>query len=239
MDYETELTAGNYGRVDFRGAVQFPIVEDKLSARLAVLSQNYQGHFKNRTNDKHLNGEDVDTIRGTLVWTPVENFEWTVIGSWLEERSDAPGGDDRSDLVPPAGAAHPELFRSPQLLPLIFNFTEPDDGDFTVGRDALDFYDTDQNSITSIINWDIGDFTLTSVTGWVETDDFVAADFDQTELPFFPTFRDQVHDQFSQEIRLQSDFSSKDGFLGNLEVVLGSVLFRAGARDRAIVSDAG
>jgi iron complex outermembrane receptor protein len=226
LDYETELTVGDYGRVDFRGAVQFPIVEDKLSARLAVLSQNYEGHFKNRTNGKHLNGEDVDTIRGTLVWTPVDNFEWTVIGSWLEERSDAPGGDDRSDLVPPAGAAHPELFRSPQLLPLIFGgFTEPDDGDYTVGRDALDFYDTDQNSITSIINWDVGDFTLTSVTGWVETDDFVAADFDQTEFPFFPTFRDQVHDQFSQEIRLQSDFSSKDGFLGNLEVVLGLFYF--------------
>ncbi|MFP6814849.1 MAG: TonB-dependent receptor, partial [Pseudomonadales bacterium] len=38
-------------------------------------------------------------------------------------------------------------------------------------------------------------------------------------------FRDQVHDQFSQEIRLQSDFTGKDGFLGNLEVVLGLFYF--------------
>lgn len=239
LDYEAELTAGNYGRMDFRGAVQFPIIEDKLSARLAVLAQNYQGHFKNRTNDKHLNGEDVDSIRGTVVWTPTDTFEWTLIGSWLEERSDAPGGDDRSDLTVPEGAAHPELFRVPQLLPILFGPNtplpfppfnvgwtgEPDDGDFTVGRDALDFYNTDQNSVTSIINWEIGDFTLTSITGWVETDDFVAADFDQTELLFFPTFRDQVHEQFSQELRLQSDFSARSGFLGNLEVVLGLFYF--------------
>ncbi len=239
LDYEAEFTAGKYERLDFRGAVQFPIIEDKLSARIAMLAQNYEGHFKNRTNGKHLNGEDVDTVRGTLLWTPVENFEWTLIGTWLEERSDAPGGDDASDLVVPEGARRPELFRAPQLLPILFGPNtplpfppfnvgwtgEPDDGTFTVGRDALDFYNTDQNSITSIINWDIGNFTLTSVTGWVETDDFVAADFDQTELLFFPTFRDQVHEQFSQEVRLQSDFSGMDGFLGNLEVVLGLFYF--------------
>ena len=31
VDYEAELNTGNYGRLDFRGAVQFPVIEDKLS----------------------------------------------------------------------------------------------------------------------------------------------------------------------------------------------------------------
>lgn len=211
FDYKAEVTGGNEGRMDFRGAIQFPIIEDKLSARLSVLSQNYDGHFKNRVNGEDLNGENIDTVRGTLVWTPTDNFEATLIATWLEERSDAPGGDDDSDPN--------------QLLPLVFGFTEPNDGPFTVGRDALDFHDTDQNSVTGIINWDIGDFTLTSVTGWMETDDFIASDFDQTEVPFFPTFRDQVHDQFSQEVRLSSNFEGKDGFLGNLDFVLGLFYF--------------
>ena len=211
VDYQAELTGGNEGRLDFRGAIEFPIVEDKLAARVSVLMQNYDGHFKNRVNDEDLNGEDIDTVRGTLVWTPTDTFEATLIGTWLEERSDAPGGDDMSDPCPV------------QLLSCIF--TEPDDGAFTVGRDALDFHNTDQNSITGIINWDIGEFTLTSVTGWVETDDFIASDFDQTEIPFFPTFRDQVHDQFSQEVRLHSNFAGREGFLGNLELVVGAFYF--------------
>lgn len=217
VDYDAEVTAGNYDRLDFRGAVQFPIIKDKLSARVAGLFQNYDGHYKNRTNGGNLNGEDVDTIRGTLAWTPTENFDATLIYGWLKERSQAPGGDTDSD---------PD-----QLINIIFAGPpfywtgEPDDGPFTVGRDALDFYNTDQDSLTGIINWDLGRFTLTSITGWVETDDFVAADFDQTELPFFPTFRDQTHEQFSQELRLQSDFAGMDGFLGNLDLVLGLFYF--------------
>lgn len=44
-------------------------------------------------------------------------------------------------------------------------------------------------------------------------------------MPFFPTFRDQIHDQFSQELRLQSDFSGRQGFLGDLDLVVGLFYF--------------
>ena len=152
-----EVTAGNHGRFDVRGAVQFPIVQDRLSMRVSTLFQNYDGHFTNRVNGEDLNGEDIKTVRATLVWNPTDSIEATLIGSWLKERSDAPGGDERSDPT--------------QLLPLVFGFTEPDDGAFTVGRDALAFHDTDQDSLTAIVDWDLGEFTLTSVTGWMSTDD--------------------------------------------------------------------
>lgn len=217
LDYKAELTAGNYGREDLRAAVQFPIIEDKLSMRVSGMLQNYDGHFKNRVNGDRLNGEDVDTVRATLRWTPTDTFEATLIGGWLKERSDAPGGDDASDPN--------------QLLSIIFQGPpffwtgEPDDGVFRVGRDALDFHNTDQKSLTAIVDWDLGEYTLTSITGYVETDDFIASDFDQTEIPFFPTFRDQVHDQFSQEVRLQSNYAGRDGFLGNLEWVVGLFYF--------------
>lgn len=206
-----EVTGGNHGRMDVRAALQFPIVQDKLAMRVSTLFQNYDGHFENRVNGDDLNGEDIKTVRATLVWTPTDNLEATLIGSWLKERSDAPGGDERSDPN--------------QLLRAVFGFSEPDDGAYTVGRDALAFHDTDQDTLTGIIDWNIGDFTLTSITGWLSTDDWIASDFDQTEVPFFPTFRDQVHDQFSQEVRLQSDFVGKEGFLGNLDLVLGLYYF--------------
>ncbi|MEQ8858958.1 MAG: TonB-dependent receptor [Pseudomonadales bacterium] len=216
FDYKAELTGGNYDRMDFRGAVQFPIITDQLSARISYLGQNYDGHYKNRLGGR-LNGEDVDALRGTLVWTPTETVEATLIYHWLKERSQAPGGDDRSDPNQLINI----FFAGP---PFFWN-GEPDDGDFTVGRDALDFYDSDQDGVTAIVNWDVGNFTLTSITGWMATDDLVAADFDQTELPFFPTFRDQEHDQFSQELRLTSDFSGMSGFLSDLDMVLGLFYF--------------
>jgi iron complex outermembrane recepter protein len=207
VDYKGEVTVGNYGRQDARAAVQFPLITDKLAMRISGLAQNYDGHFENRVNGDNLNGENLDTIRTTLVYTPTENLEATLIYNWLKERSSAPGGDNRPDPG--------------QLL----QFKEPDNNAFRVGRDALDFVDTDQDSTTVLIDWRIGEFTLHSVTGWIGTNDWIASDFDQTEVPFFPTFRDQVHDQFSQEIRLQSDFSGRQGFLGNLDFVVGLFYF--------------
>lgn len=207
VDYRGELTVGNYGRQDVRAAVQFPLITDQLSMRISAMAQNYDGHFENRVNGENLNGEDLDTFRTTLVWTPTENLEATLIYNWLRERSSAPGGDNRPDPG--------------QLL----QFTEPDNDPFRVGRDALDFHNTDQGNTTLLVDWRLGEFTLHSVTGWISTDDWIASDFDQTEVPFFPTFRDQVHDQFSQEIRLQSDFSGRSGFLGNLDFVVGLFYF--------------
>ncbi len=207
LDWQGEVAVGNHGREDYRAGLQFPIVEDKLSARISLLAQNYDGHFKNRVNGKDLNGENLDTMRTTLVFTPTETFDATLIYTWLDENSTAPGADNDPDPG--------------QLL----QFREPDNNPFRVGRDALDFADTDQKNLTLIMNWDVGAFVLTSVTGSISTDDFIASDFDQTEIPFFPTFREQEHEQFSQELRLASDFDDLGGFWADLNLVLGLFYF--------------
>lgn len=207
FDYKTELTAGNYGRLDFRGAVQAPIVEDVLSARVSVLLQNYDGHFTNIVTEDDLHGEDMDSLRGTLVFTPTEDITATLIGQWLRARNDPPGGTNDPDPG--------------QLLQV----GAPSSNPFRVGRDAPEFHNTDQWGLTGIVDWDFGLFSLTSVTGYVSTDDFISSDFDQTQIPVFTTFREQEHSQFSQELRLHSNFLDQDDWLRNLDLVLGLYYF--------------
>ncbi len=210
FDYKAEITAGNYGRADFRGAIQAPIVADRLSGRLSVLMQNYDGHNENRVDGKDLDGQNTDAVRGTLVWTPTDTVTATVITHWVEARNEAPGGVGDSDPN--------------QLLGLFF--TEPDDGTHTVGRDTPTFHDTDQWSATAIVDWDVSySWTLTSITGYQSTDDWVANDFDNSEVAMFSTFRDQVHDQFSQELRLHSNFAGSDDWRRNLDLVFGLYYF--------------
>lgn len=212
--WNTEATAGRFGRFDFRGAVEFPIIEDKLAARVSVLSQNYGGHFRNRVNGERLNGEEIQSVRATFVWTPTDNFDATLIGFYLRERSDAPGGDNAPDCLPGEPAF-------PQILCFLGYTGEPDDDPYLIGRDAPEDHDTDQLMLVGEMNWDIGNFVVTSITGYVDTDGLINSDFDQTEIFFFPTFRDQVHYQVSQEVRLASDFAGMDGFLGQLDTVIG------------------
>jgi len=219
--WNVEGTAGRFDRYDFRGAVEFPIVKDKLAMRVSAMSQNFGGTYRNRVDGKRLNGEEVLSLRGTVVWTPTDNFDFTLIGFWLRERSDAPGGDNVPDCTPGDPAF-------PQILCFLTNPTtglpytgEPDDSPWIVGRDAPEDHDTDQWMIVAEANYDAGPVILTSLFGYVDTDGLINSDFDQTEILFFPTFRDQTHYQLSEEFRIATDFGDMDGFISQLDVVVG------------------
>lgn len=88
----------------------------------------------------------------------------------------------------------------------------------TNGFDGLgtrDFNDTDANNLALTLNYAIGDFTLTSITGYseYEFDKFLDSDFTSTNL-LGSTFAEDFN-QWSEELRLVSPSGEK------LEYVLG------------------
>lgn len=204
---QAEVTVGNYGRMDARAAVDMPIIRDVLAARLVLNKETYDGFFTNRLNGKKIGGQDRLTLRGTVVFTPTDNLDINLKAFLVRDRSSAPGGDSAPD-------------RS-KLLWQVFGFEEPNDGAFTIGRDFPTNHDTDQLGFISNIGLDLGAVQVKSITGYIETDDFNDSDYDQSEVFFFPTFRVQSHRQFSQELRLQSDFSDRDDALSRLNLVFG------------------
>lgn len=204
---EIEATAGNYGRLDGRVAINLPLVKDVLSARLVASQESLGGYFFNRYNGERVGGQDRFSLRGTLLFTPSEDLTVNLKGWWLHDRSSAPGGDAAPD--------------NSKLLYLVFGFSEPNDGAFTIGRDFPASHDTDQYGVIGTVNAKLGQMNLTSTTGYIKTNDFNDSDFDQSEKFFFPTFRVQAHRQFSQELRLATDFSDADGALARLNLVLG------------------
>lgn len=215
-----DINAGNYGREEYRVAVDSPQVGD-WAFRLSYLYKQYDGHFRNRFDgtprgafgapreftlpvDKKLGGEDVSSGRLQSLWTPSENVDLRLIYNWTRDNSDPTPGDTASD-----DGSDP---RFPAQLACILQqgCPEPDDGPFRLGRDYYSKSDIDQDAFTGILNWDFGGVALTAIAGHIETDDVFLNDFDQTEFFFFPTSRDQTHQQSSLEVRLaNSDSSTK------------------------------
>lgn len=204
---QAEVTVGNYGRMDARAAVNMPIIRDVLAARVVLNKETYDGFFTNRLNGKKVGGQDRLTLRGTVVFTPTDNLDINLKAFLVRDRSSAPGGDSGPDRT--------------KLLWQIFRFEEPNDGAFTIGRDFPANHDTDQLGLISNIGLNLGELQVKSITGYIETDDYNDSDYDQSEVFFFPTFRVQSHRQFSQELRLQSDFSGRDDALSRLNLVFG------------------
>ncbi len=70
-----------------------------------------------------------------------------------------------------------------------------------------------QHGVTLELNWDIGEFTLTSVSGYRKSDEILNEDNLGAAVPIFNPVRPQSLDQFSTELRAASDFDDIFNFV--------------------------
>lgn len=209
---KADVTLGNFGREEYRLAIDSPQVGD-WAFRLSYLHKLYDGHFRNRFDgtprgafgaplpftlpvDRELGAEDVSSGRLQALWTPSEAIDLRLIYNWVRDDSDPTPGDTDSD-----DGSDPR-FPIQVACAISFGCPEPDDGPYRLGRDYFSRSDISQDAFTGILNWDFGGVALTAIAGHIQTDDVFLNDFDQTEFFFFPTSRDQTHQQSSMELRL-------------------------------------
>ncbi len=76
-----EISGGNYGYFQFKGAVSGPITSN-LAIRLAVSETKRQGTITNITNGLKDNNQNNTGFRGQLLWKPASNLEVTLAGDW-------------------------------------------------------------------------------------------------------------------------------------------------------------
>ncbi|MFK7831327.1 MAG: TonB-dependent receptor [Congregibacter sp.] len=210
------LTAGNYGVFNVEGAVGGTLIDDTLTARVSVVSQNRSDWVDNGfTGEKDaLGGYDIGAARVQLQWTPTDDLTL-----WLmHQRQDS--------------ESTTSLFRANVLSQgsnkLNSNFDRDtvffDGGDNNQGG-------MESNGTTIKVDWNIGDYTLTSITSYQDiTDRFGRGDIDggfgclftcsgpagPASDPFSPfaspfvvnvdTGGDIDLEQITQEVRLASNF---------------------------------
>ena len=226
-DVEANARFGNLGRADFFVATNLP-VNDTLAFRVSYLSQYSTGAFTNLYTGpveklfapypqnlplaKHLGGDNIKTIRGTTVWKPIENFEADLVLTYVKDRSDSVGGQNGSiPCTQPTVLGycdalatyfgHPGYdYRTPGL-PYPFGPNKPYDvyRNFPSG----DFQDT--QNLTLNMRYHASDFDVVSVTGFIHDSNLSLSDYDDTELDFFQSTFALHSNQFSQELRVESN----------------------------------
>ncbi|MPT48998.1 MAG: TonB-dependent receptor [Sphingobium sp.] len=106
-----EATVGNFDRLDFRGSVDIPIVDDKVALRLAGVYKGRKGHVDRmdfgclnpssgvpRLPESgsscrlgRLGGQDFQGLRGSLSIRPNDRLEVLLIADWTRDNSEAAG----------------------------------------------------------------------------------------------------------------------------------------------------
>jgi len=210
------LSYGRFNQLDFEGAIGGAL-SPTLSGRFSLMFQDRDDYIDNEApgleEDDALEGFDELAWRGQLLWTP--NDQLSALFNLHGRDLDGTARVFRANVIQPGtGGLIPGFDRD------------------SVSHDAIPnvFQDVESFGGSATIEYDFGNITLTSITGYEEVEILTRGDIDggfgaaflpvsgPGFVPFAAETADGIpdHDQFTQEIRLSSnewgDFDWQAGF---------------------------
>lgn len=206
--------AGNYGAVEFRGAVNVPMSE-KAAFRLAGYFHDRDGTQKNVNTGPDYDDRHRYSIRPSLTLRPtdwLQNYtlvEYTKIKERVRQTQVSsyvcnPTAPALSCFYTPAFGWVPELTGLPTMDD-ITAFSQanhlkvdiPDDG-----KPAHDKSGLEQTMIANHTELDLGSVKLKSILGYIDRDNEDNVDYDASPLQVFDSWGTGNYNQFSGELQL-------------------------------------
>ena len=213
---------GSYGRHDFRGIVNIPLVKDHLWVKFTGASENDHGYFKNSVNPEATGGKKLLTGNATILWKPSPIFEIAVAYDRIRDDSQAnPYGPHNISFSVPlplvSETGFPAARNGANPLCVLYRFCQdngPDPKRAFSNRVSTLRYDV--NAVTSNATLHLNGFDIVSTTGYRRSTEQWLLDFDGSPFDILYLARDQKYSQFSQELRLATTGEGPLTFTGGL-----------------------
>jgi iron complex outermembrane receptor protein len=151
---------------NLQGAINVPLIEDKLALRVAILTDDRESGIENvvRNIDDERNR---DAIRTKLLWEPTDNFSAKLAYTYIDT--------ENSDTYRILETINPSL---PEV-----NF-DIDADDRKAIADARDEMLSKEDKFGTLhLNWQLGDVEVALFGGFLESDMHQVGDQDNTDLP--------------------------------------------------------
>jgi iron complex outermembrane receptor protein len=219
MRLRGEVDYGRFNTWTAKAAVDGPLMQDKLAAKLAVMSTDSDGYVRNVFAGGHSGGRKYTDVRFGILYTPTSNFDVYLSGDYVIDNSQQTPAHNVTDA-----SSYPRSQTGGQGLSLLcsaFAQCTPDPH-YVVRSDYTARNYTHQALLSLTANWQLDAVTLTSVTGYKRLPDHVRLDLDFTPLSFL-----RVQDQYtadrtwSQEVRVASNNGGGLDMSGRLNWVAG------------------
>lgn len=200
VEYEPE-----YNTRTFIGILSGPLT-DNLAGRVAIKHSETDGFLENTLSGNDEPAEDELVVRGTLLWTPTDELE--IIAKLETAEFDTSG---RNTQISEVGLG---FFGPPGLLPLYQQADPRFDGrlDDTTSTQP-EWADNEADNASLTVNYDLGQFTLTSITAFSAYEFTELQDADYSPLDVLPQSFDQEFEQWSQEVRLTSPIGEQFDYI--------------------------
>ena len=238
MGGAVELTGGSFGSFGVKGALDIPLIENQLAARIVGAYEESDGWVKNGAAynvgafvpnkfsglsgngpGEDTGGIDIGHGRIKLLWQPRDDFNALLQYELVRDNTDFEATVNET----PAGQGF--------LFDLLGLGASPDDDPLDVGGTTnrsdlligLPGLDVDIDGVYLNMEWEVGLGTITSVTGYREQESRLSGSetgnpqinaADGEILSPFDINRADDRETFQQEIRFASDFDGPFNFVG-------------------------
>jgi iron complex outermembrane receptor protein len=174
-----QVQFGNYNDHGFEGAVNVPVVQDKLALRFAAKAEERDGFTKDITNGQELDDRNYISGRISALWRPADAIENLVIADYYNTHTAGTSNElsnynPGNTVVKLFGSAVPNAFLRQQALGPRVTTSE------TFGLDRIEAW-----GISDIATWDIADnLTFKTILGYRSFKQLNRFDYDGSSLTF-------------------------------------------------------
>ena len=166
----TEVTLGNYNARILKSKITGPL-SDNVAISLSAVSNKRDGYYKELRSGEAINDRDRSDVRAQLLWNASDNFEMRIIGDYSTINELCCGV---SNLVNgPTGG----IIQSPLVGGQIYG-AKPFDRKYYANKLPVNVIKN--SGISMHLDWDLGDWQMTSITASRNQTSAFDYDFDFT-----------------------------------------------------------
>ena len=214
---KVNLVVGDYDRLDVSASIEAPLVEGKVSAKVAFISRSRDGYWEdnnggtvvpaaNVVGDFDLAGTgasgtkpdvDLTIVRPMLYFTPSDNLDITLMAEFLRNKG---GSANTRNFVDP---------NAPVRRSQAYGYTPPNDP-YEINHNLMGGSDLETETFIAEFNYQTQNGKLTGIASYRELEFTSSTDFDGTPFTIFH-FPDnlETQDQTTMELRYAANVSDK------------------------------
>jgi len=193
-----ELAVGNYNRLDFKGSVNIPLIEDRLTSSVAFSRQRRDGYVRRLSDDQSLGDVDSTAVRGQFLLKATDSVNVLIAADVTRRREQTIATSARA-------------FANSALILNLWNAyagrgtygTQYDTGNpFTTNASGPSYSDLDLWGISGTVDWTFDNAKLKSISAYRSQDARFAGDDDNSPLQYLETNNYDHEHMFAQELQL-------------------------------------
>lgn len=209
--------AGDYGLLETKAIVNTPLGENG-GLKLSANKTETDGYWKNTTTGRDAGGVDYQQLGAAVAFDVTDKFDVLLTYDRINDDSERGAfanfnADDSLTCIASLGGF---------VIPGIVNIpADPTNPAFGSGCMSLDqgsdedhvstnehnYASTQDDLLNLTMNWDLGDWQLTSVTGAQDRDEEYNHEFDSSSVRMLNVTGGHEYTQFSQELRINGQFN--------------------------------